>query len=211
MTGLLPAIQRDIEDLYATRLDHSVEQFVCTDAARMTALQQGRPPRAEEMLLVGSSDDELLLTLYFSPRLHASASNPGLGDHLMLAEGVSHFVHVLLHAQRERPISAFELELLAEIDKFLLLAAHERRRSGELPRDLHSRLFDRIDFAEGLDAQERARYRDANRLAARFCLFLLRRYSADVTHPALLRELRRMHLLGRGDKLALLNRLRDAD
>jgi hypothetical protein len=64
-------------------------------------------------------------------RLH----DGNLADLCLLIEGVSHFLGVAWHATQERPVTCLELELQAEIDKYvlaLLLAARQRR--GRVPR-----------------------------------------------------------------------------
>ena len=68
-----------------------------------------------------------------------------------------------------------ELELQAEIDKFVSAWLHHPHRSRQLLRQL----FTHAALTEGLSAVERDRYREAGRLAAAYCARL-----EALPHPA---------------------------
>ena len=83
-----------------------------------------------------------------------------------VAEGGSHFVYfTFCGAQMERPVSQFELELQAEIDKYLLL------RTTHASDELLHRLFERFELDETLSSEQRERYRLATefRLCPSWC------------------------------------------
>jgi hypothetical protein len=119
-----------------------------------------------------------------------------LADYLTAAEGVSHFVYVAWSAGFDRPVTLLELELQAEVDKYVLAAWLLRAQcAGRFPRELHRALFERtrIDPAA---AQGRTRlYQMASDYAERFC----RRVAAGFmgggrgTTRELLAELRRFY------------------
>jgi len=124
-------------------------------------------------------------------------------------EGVSHFVYLALCASGDRGVSAMELELQAEVDKFvccaLLLGGGAR-----LPRrmaGLRRRLYHDVEFAGDLDADEHDRYRAANAAAGRYASALDARYVAPHRMPAMLDELRWFYRQGLDGKLAHIARV----
>ena len=60
-----------------------------------------------------------------------------------LIEGVSHFVYVADRARRKLPATQLELELQAEIDKYVLLVLQRERFDTLVARAFHARLFER--------------------------------------------------------------------
>jgi hypothetical protein len=101
-----------------------------------------------------------------------------------LAEGVSHFLLLFRRASRDEEVSMLELEVQAEVDKFVtawFLGAPE----GEVRR----RLFEGVDLADGMTPGEVERYREAGRLAGPFC----RRLGELRDFDAVMAELRRFY------------------
>jgi hypothetical protein len=212
------ALLRGLQGLLATIYDapaaHDVYDFLVTDAARAAALAgHARPPGTDEQLLLAEGDDGLELGLYLDAavlrRLAAhcplrALDELNLADYCTALEGVSHFHYVVWNTDRAREISLLELELQAEVDKYasalrLILA----QRGGNFPAGLFRRLFEGASFLPQLDGQERARYEEAHRFAARFCRRLEERFLRPRrTRPeALLAELRRFYRLGSHSKL----------
>src|SRR6185436_9669164 len=117
-----------------------------------------------EALLVRETDDGLEMALRV-PQLVGEAS---LDPLCQIIEGVSHFVYLADRAQASREATQLELELQAEVDKYVVLAAAvkdlDRRRSASL----REQLFGRTHFthAEGTELGER--YRMASSMAERY-------------------------------------------
>ncbi len=190
------------------------EFLVGTEAARAA----GRSPRAPEELLVLEEDDGVSLGLYLDDQVVAAAARTdphdrrprltaraALGEVACAAEGVSHFVYLATRAAEGRPVSLLELEVQAEVDKFVLLLLHLwrrglRRMSGALRR----RLFERVRYHAWLAADELSRYREANRLAGGYARWLEGRYVQDADIDGLMRELRRTYRRAGRDKIAYL-------
>ena len=106
-------------------------------------------------------------------------------------EGVSHFLFLLARYAEDRSVSQLELELQAEVDKFLLCSLMlERQKEWLARRLLSTTLFDRYRLLPGLDDEAAARYHLANRLALQFCR-TLRRFAHPIDRPRFLREVRR--------------------
>ena len=131
-------------------------------------------------------------------------SDANLQDCCTALEGVSHLLYVAWSAMRGRHVSLLELETQAEVDKFAALLVLGSGEGGGDPARLHARLFGQVRYADGLDHERLLRYAHANRLAARYCQRLARRWlgGGDAGHAGLFRELRAFYRLGHGAKLA---------
>jgi hypothetical protein len=201
---VLAQVQRGLEGLYRIETDLHVGDYVIDEATR-DQLGVARAPR--EQLLMAETGGELEVALYVDPRtldnLAAHDPRESLGDHnlqdfLHAVEGVSHFVYVAWRARRGRPVSPFELELQAEIDKYVtcLLTMWPQP-----PSDLRLRLFDHFELEPGMDEEERSRYLAANSNARAYAASLESRFVARAGVPDMLAELRRFYRLGAQEKL----------
>ncbi|HEX4387118.1 MAG TPA: hypothetical protein VH109_00680 [Steroidobacteraceae bacterium] len=220
---LLTALQDLIGGIYDVRIAHDVYDFLVTDRARLP--QAARGGSAEEELLVAESSDgsELALSLYLDPALleRLARADPlthlhegNVADCLTALEGVSHFLYLVWNAGHDRPVSLIELETQAEIDKYV--ASHVllcRQAPGHFPFELRRMLFERARPDPRL-AQPRAQlYREASRLAARFCARLegtlaraRARTDEGVADREVLAELRRFYRLSHARKRAHIER-----
>jgi hypothetical protein len=206
---MLQKLQRGLEGLYRIATDACVSDFLI-DATTRARLGVARAPR--EQLLVSEDDGGLSLGLFVDG---AALSNlaihdpvrrldeRNLGDFLLAIEGVSHFVYLTWRAQSGARVSALELELQAEVDKYvtcLLCGDSGAHRSAALRR----RLFDDVAFDDDLDAGERDRYHVANANAYRYSESLERRYVRIARIAAMLDELRRFYRMPLAGKLELI-------
>lgn len=211
---LLGQLQSLLAELYDAPVEHDVHDFLITDPRQAAALQdRAAPPPTDEQLLIAETEDGLAMSLYLHAevlgRLAArcplrSLDEANLQDYCTALEGVSHFHYVSWSATCARSVSLLELELQAEVDKYatalsLLLA----QREGRFPAELFRRLFEGGQWLPHLSDDERERYAEAHRCAARFCRrleerFLRRRHARP---GALLMELRAFYRLGRRAKL----------
>lgn len=207
-------LQTLLADLYDAPSAHDVHDFLITSPTVAAALQHAdRPPDTDEQLLIAESEDGVELGLYVDgavlDRLQQrcplnALDESNLADYCTVLEGVSHFHYVTWSARHDRSVSLLELEVQAEVDKYasalsLLLA----QNGGRFPGDLFRRLFAACDLLPHLDDEERRRYTEAHRCAARFCerleaRFLRRRQARPA---ALLAELRSFYRLGSHAKL----------
>ena len=139
MPAVLRALQGGLESMYRVETDLDVCDFLVGGEER-DALQVERAPR--EQLLIRRDDDGLQLGLFVDertlenlamrdPRRRLDAQN--LQDFLLAIEGVSHFVYLVHRARQERPVSAVELELQAEVDKYLVALLVSWNQTGEPP------------------------------------------------------------------------------
>lgn len=184
---VLRSIQRQLADLYRLECSFDVQAFVAPRS------QVDAPLDRPEQVLVREQDNavELLLVLddaLIEPAVHDSGSPMGLDHFCVCAEGVSHLLYLALAAERESSISQLELELQAEIDKYVLLTF----AGGGRPADLIARLFLQTRLRD-VSPEERVRYEDANRMALGYCRYLEARYVRTKRTELLLDELRRVY------------------
>lgn len=116
-----------------------------------------------------------------------------------VVEGVSHFVYLADRIRDERPMTRLELELQAEVDKFVIVGfaalAHPDRKAAWR---LVSRLYEGVRFLHEAGTEEGERYRIANDLAAKFCARL-----ASTVVPNARERFQRFHREGQEAKLRL--------
>ncbi len=210
----LAFLQAELETIYAVEAP-AVDGFL---VGRETARAAGRVPQAPEELLVLEEDDGVSLGLYLDDAVMetAAAADPhhprprlvarvSLARVACAAEGVSHFVYLATRAAAGRPVSLLELEVQAEVDKFVLLLLHLWRRGlRRTSRALRRRLYERVRYHPHLGAEALARYREANRLGGAYARWLEGRFVAEADIEGLLRELRQCYRLSGREKLAYL-------
>jgi hypothetical protein len=211
---LVRHMQDLIARLYDVPVDHDVADYLITSAAQAAALQgcTGTPP-TDEQLLIAAGDDGVELGLYVDAavleRLQTRCplrdlNERNLADYCTALEGVSHFHYYAWSAHCGRDVSLLELELQAEVDKYAsALSLMLAQRDGCFPEDLFHRLFDGVSFLPQIVPEDRQRYEEAHRFAARFCRRLEERFlRARRARPeAMLAQLRSFYRLGRHAKL----------
>jgi hypothetical protein len=207
---ILRHLQRILEELHAVRVDLDVRSYVVDEETRR-ALPGAR--QLPEQLFVCEAADRVELALFIDPRvlenlerdhpqrcLHAG----NLESYCIAIEGVSHFILVAWRAQRQWPITALELEIQAEVDKFVsawqLLA--DQGQSRHVAAQLLRRwLFRSYSLQEDVPPEEGCRYHVASQVAERFCSRLARRFGRDSDHRRIQRQVREFYRRGLSDKL----------
>lgn len=207
-TAVLSRMQRGLENLYRVRTNLDVQSFLVDESARRQTLAPG-DRRAPEQLLVKHQGDEVHVGLFLADEIIAQLErhDPGAGlsdqnfsDFCLAIEGISHFVYLVLRAANDRPVSVLELELQAEVDKFvtcLLVDDDHIQRADEIRR----RLFETARLADDLSDEERTRYRTAHEAAHSYVHSLHRRYLRDARTTDMLIELRHFYRMGLPAKL----------
>ncbi len=162
---------------------------------------------AREALLIHDHGGEIAIALRLPAAALEAGARPSFDLLCQIIEGVSHFLYVVERARRELPATELELELQAEVDKYLLLA----HGPGEAPRRfeparaslLRARLFDRITYLHPPGTERGDRYRMANDLAARFSGRLERRFARHGRFDQMRSELRRFYGASQTEKIGL--------
>ena len=208
---MLDRLQRQLTDTYQAPIDHDVRDYLITDP-RLASYLGGENMLASsgESLLVSEDEDGLALSLYLEQEiLHRLESlDPAqrlredqLDDLCKVIEGVSHFNYVVWRAQKDRSMSLLELELQAEVDKYVsTMQMALEQRDHDMLHGLHRHLFDNYRLRDDLDQHQVERYRAASEYAARFCRRLRRRLLQ--TGDGALRELRSFYRMSLNDKIS---------
>lgn len=187
--ALANRIQRGLERLYRLDPCADVEDFV-THAG-----DGGR-----ETLLVRESDAGLELQLCL-PKLGEVGDDASFDPICQIIEGVSHFVYIADRAAQERETSQLELEVQAEVDKYVVLASSLPAFDERTSRRLRAQLYDEVSFVHDEATEAGERYRLANAVARRFVTRLERDYLSRARYGELQTELRRFFHMGQGEKL----------
>lgn len=173
---LAARVQRALERLYRIEPLHDVEHFIAR-------AQTGE----REVLLLREDADGIRMEL----RLPDA---DGLDGICQVIEGVSHFVYVAERTRHHCSMTQLELEMQAEVDKWVVLAhsiGAER---------LREKLFENVCFAHDEKSEAGQRYRVASACAHRFVLGLERKLGRI---EELRGALRRFFWSGQEDKLRL--------
>ena len=133
----------------------------------------------------------------------ANLQESNLNDFCTVLEGVSHFVYLAWNAEHNRQITQLELELQAEIDKYIsarmLLESQANRGLAETI--LHE-LFESVVYRSDLSPDRLHRYQQANQFAARYCYNLQQRFPSARVSPSMVHELRDVYRMPQRDKLS---------
>lgn len=175
----LTRLQIALEDIYQVFPGISIEDYLITDIALANSLDNSKNPRdIDEKLMVYEEEDQLLMSLYLNPDLltRLQRDDPtrllhdgNLSDLCLAVEGVSHFLYLAWNAGQDKSVTALELEMQAEIDKFVTISQLLRQQGHNHSHRLHSWLFKEVQYDKNLTANEQRRYRLANEMAARYC------------------------------------------
>jgi hypothetical protein len=213
---VLQQLQDLLSDIYDLPLSYRVDDFLFTERAALP--EAVRESDTDEQVLVVSDGDEAAVGLFLDPQLLArlAAANPvetlnsgNVADYWTALEGVSHFICLAWNAGHDRPVSLLELELQAEIDKYVsswwLLREQDPAR---YPAELHHLLFERTRIDARLAGERTEMYREAHQYAARFCRRLERLLWTETVRRRreALCELRRFYRLSRERKMTHIQR-----
>lgn len=184
---LATRIQRALERLY--RLDPIVdlESFVI-------GAEEGE---REALFVRESSDGALELAL----RLPSLSDGADVDVICQIIEGVSHFVYVSHRAATRKPSTQLELELQAEVDKYVVLLASMDAPDEGKSAHLRRRLYEGASYVHDESSEEGHRYRLASASAMRFTRRLERELVASARYGELQRELRRFWWMSQEEKL----------
>jgi hypothetical protein len=174
------ALQRALGEIYRIEVEASVADFRIDRRALEVFLGSGICRHHRETLVVHDDGDQVDVALYIADEVMDRArafmtreTAAHLDEFCVATEGVSHFVYLFFSCeQQDRPVSQIELELQAEIDKYLVL-----RTFMEGGEPLIARLYDRFELTGGLSEVERERYRIANQQGRRYARWLDRQFA----------------------------------
>lgn len=215
---LLNRLQGHLERIYEVESGYRVTDFLIDDPNLARELDDTPHARnIPEKLLIRQQGDTIDLALYLDPdlvqRLFAndptqSLHGENLHDFWTALEGISHFLYLTWNAHYERSVTLLELEMQAEIDKYILTAfLFGSQMDGRVPNALYRDLFKYVRFDERLSHAELRRYRNANYFAGRFCSYIERKYLRPGSGQGLVNTLRRFYRLGQHRKIETIRQL----
>ncbi len=183
---VLAQIQFRLQSYYGLEQDPDVREYVRFEGQR-------------ETLFVREGEDALEVSLVLPNLSHAGLTLGELHSDsgLQFIEGVSHFLYLVERARTELPVTQLELELQAEVDKFVFLSLGEPE--SRRPSRLCQHLYEQVQYLHPAGSELGDRYRTANSLAARF----VARLKADLASEPVKRQLRRFYRSGQTEKLSI--------
>ena len=208
---LIQNIQSHLEKIYDLQIGEKATDYLISLEEVEELLQvranHDSPLLPKELFLVNPNpqEDTLEVALFFDDRLTKNLANNSpfeslnsgnISDFCTLIEGVSHFVYYLHKMKLEHNVSQLELELQAEVDKYVLLSFFLRNCGGEI-LDL---LFENYSLYENLNEEQAQRYDKATELARQFC-YRLSQLSTTVDQGDLMQELRTFYGLPHMEKI----------
>ena len=214
---MLNSIFRHIDRVYGLELEVDIEDFLISSD---TCARLGQDSaRAAVLVREGQSHEELELGVYIGEEALdqlaeidlTTSIRPESFELLVTAiEEVSHFAYLHYSALRERRVTQLELELQAEVDKFIItwMILLASRNDGRVPRNLLDRLFGDFEIRRDLEPMTRERYKAAASLASRYCTHVVQAaLSRDRFLSALLPELRSFYRLTQRGKIGRIHKI----
>lgn len=208
---MLSELQQRLTDINGVEPGHDIRDYLITDRVLAETLGQGQLlTTTDETVLVAEDNEGMALSVYLDQAMLDRLDSEGpltrlradlLADFWTVLEGISHFNYLAWSAARDRSVTLLELEMQAEVDKFVasLMLAMEQGEEKMLGL-LHGLLFESCSFNSELSGEQLARYRAANEYAARFC-HRLREGVIDGC-PDARSELRRFYRLSQSGKIS---------
>lgn len=209
---MLDKLQQQLEQIYEVDTHLPVSRFLITDPELADYYDTSENPRTtNEKLLISYTDDGIDVALYLHNNIltHLEEHDPleslhdgNLHEFWVALEGISHFIYLVWNAQYDREISLFELELQAEVDKFITaILLFGQQQDLQHSRSIMTKLFIKLQFDKALQHDERARYSMANQYAYRYCEKLLTLFMEQRNEQRLYNEIRRFYRLTHHYKL----------
>ena len=208
----LVSLQQALQTHYDIEPPYCISEFVCHSAQIETGSSncKGTTP---EMLVYREDGTNLDISLFLNPSLLAGIDNNTccrqwsgeiFDNGCIVLEGVSHFLYMIFNAHHDRQVSLLDLEIQAEIDKFIFAALNTDYCNST--DALLERLFYQISYREELSPALKQRYEQANDLACRYCQWLAGSFDLRAGDRALSAELAKIYRLNGAARLQHINR-----
>ena len=211
---LIRHIQSHLETVYNIHTGEAAVDYLI-GAGEVSELLQVKDvsglPRELFLVNPNPQDDTLEIALFFhdtlkenlklnSPLKNLNGEN--VSDFCTLIEGVSHFVYYLHKMGLEHNVSQLEMELQAEVDKFVLLSLFCQAQGQERTR-LMELLFEDYCLHQELSSEQITRYETATEFAKKFC-YRLTQNSANQEIKPFLDEARIFYSLPQEEKIRMI-------
>ena len=209
--SVLLDVQRRLESLYALPPEAPVTDFL------LPPQEAAAYPGGGSRTLITRDGDGVSVGVVLDPGIGACLAEQdprtkldgrNLDSFCTATEEVSHFVYLLFCARTERTVTELELELQAEVDKYLCSAfLLSLQNEGAVSMRLREMLFRGYRLAEEVSGERAERYHAASQLAYRYCGHLESAYLRASRLQDLAREARRFYRLGQREKLEKISEL----
>lgn len=210
---LIEKLQTQLENLYGIDIPQRVGDYLIgrEEALRILSTNENVNLPKELFLVHNSDNNTVKLALFLDKKLmrslaendpFVSLNDNNISDLCILIEGVSHFLYFLWKAHQHIPITRLELELQAEIDKFLIFFCYLQSINNlSFCRDLFEILFEHFNIMDHITDEGKQRYLTASTLASRYCYRLHQRFRDPAKLQALTCEIRRFYNLSQEQKI----------
>ena len=216
---LIREIQRQFETIYQLPQKFPIEDFLINRETleALQAFEHNLPItfHSKGVMLLLSEEDELTVAIYLHDQVlhNLYHYNPLLGlnennihDFCIMAEEVSHFLYTTWRADQQIQMTKLELELQAEIDKFVICTLYCATHGTHFNNlSLKELLFENFRVEHNLPEESQNRYFLASKLALHYCHFLEQQFIKKDHLPQMVREIRRFYRLGQTDKISRIN------
>jgi hypothetical protein len=200
--------------------ERAIARTVQTALERLYQIEEGPPVEAfvtladegerEALFFRQSEEGDLEIAVRLPPLRDDESTKTGaleIDSLCQIIEGVSHFVMIAERSRAERETTQLELEMQAEVDKYVVLATAIARPHGTLDvarsHRLRAQLYDDVLFSHAASTEIGIRYRLANSTAARFVRRLEREFVSTGRVHEMRGALRRFFSGGQEEKLRL--------
>lgn len=205
-------IQQRIESIYGIEVQESAEDYLIDKNELISLLPANQSTfLPKELFLVNPNPeaDTLEIALFFDESIRSNLANhnpfqtinnQNISDFCTLIEGVSHFVYYLHKASLEHDVTQLELELQAEIDKFVLLSFCLEVDHVDRIKFLNL-LFEGYFLHDNLDENQVERYHTASQLARKYCYEILQDLKRSTNWQEVIHEIRTFYTLRQEQKI----------
>lgn len=195
-------------DLYKIDDRVDVEAFIIPYDFTGNDFVVGNRNSGREAVFIYDKGSEVEMGLFLSPEvinelsIDDPLSNPDSFG--CAAEGLSHFIYLMDRLNKGMHATKLELELQAEVDKFLLFHLAAANGGKSVPESVFNMQFEDFSFDSNLTPDEKERYIEASAFAAKFCHFLRQNYFNPLRISELMVVVREFFKMNLSQKIARL-------
>jgi hypothetical protein len=201
-----------LQDIYELDITHRIENYLVSNKALVQLIHSSKFNRhTKEKLLVYEDEEGLNLSLYLDDKIlknylcndpFNSLNEHNVQEFCLVLEGISHFLYLVWNATYDRSVTLLEMELQAEVDKFIMvLDCLECQSNSPAPGQLSRLLFETNIYHDDLSNEEIRRYKLASNYAREYCKQLESRFLGEGNRIGLLSELRKFYRLTKPGKI----------
>ncbi len=208
---LLNQVQNQLEMIYGIGLNERAEEFLIDKKEALNLFTQGEKIPKELLLVRKPKEETVEVALFLDNNLldnlnendpFVSINENNLNDFCILIEGISHFVYFLWKSHNQHPITQLEMEMQAEIDKYLMLLFYSKTNDdNNLMAQVFDRLFENFTVFETLTREHTAQKLSASDLAMRYCHRIQNKWKNKSDFSELLDEVRQFYNFSQEEKI----------